>query len=68
MTVGDLLPDRLLRVQRVARLVDVGEFHGLADPQAARVGLLLAGDHPEQRGLAGAVRTDDADDAAARQL
>src|SRR5207253_1809307 len=28
---------------------------------------LLRGDHSEERGLAGAVRTDDADDAAARQ-
>jgi hypothetical protein len=34
----------------------------------AGVGLLLAGDHAEQRGLAGAVRADDADDAAGRQL
>ena len=31
-------------------------------------GLLLADDHAEQRGLAGAVRADDADDAAGRQL
>jgi hypothetical protein len=32
------------------------------------IGLLLPGDHPEQRGLAGAVRADDADNAARRQL
>ena len=31
-------------------------------------GLFLAGDHAEQRGLAGAVRPDHADDAAGRQL
>src|SRR6185295_868608 len=31
------------------------------------VGLLLADDHAEQRGLARAVRADDADDAAPRQ-
>ena len=35
--------------------------------QRPAVGLLLPGDHPEQRRLAGAVGTDDADDAAARQ-
>jgi hypothetical protein len=35
---------------------------------SCRVGLLLAGDHAEQRGLAGAVGADDADDAARRQL
>jgi hypothetical protein len=67
LAAGDLLPDRLARVERVARLVDVGELHGLAEPQRARVGLLLADDHAEQRRLAGAVAADHADDAAARQ-
>ena len=43
-------------------------MHRLADLDGAVVGLLLAGDHAEQRGLAGAVRPDDADDAARRQL
>ena len=54
-------------VERVARLIDVADLHGLAEPQRAAVGLLLPGDHPEQRRLAGAVRADHADDAAARQ-
>src|SRR5208337_3842204 len=48
--------------------VDIAELHRLADPDRARVRLLVAGDHAEERGLAGAVRTDDADDAARRQL
>ena len=43
-------------------------MHRLADLDGAAVGLFLAGDHAEQRGLAGAVRPDDADDAARRQL
>ena len=38
---GDLLPDRVVVVERVARLVDVGELDGVADPQRAAVGLLL---------------------------
>ena len=42
-------------------------LHGFANLQRAAVGLLLPGDHPEQRRLAGAVRPDHADDAAARQ-
>ena len=67
MPAGDLLPDGLVGVERVARLVDVGHLHGLADAQRARVGLLLAGDHPEERRLARAVGADDADDAAGRQ-
>ena len=33
---GDLLPDRLLAVQRGARLVDVGELDRLAEPQRCR--------------------------------
>ena len=37
----------------------------LSDPG---VGLLLAGDHPQQRGLAGAVRADHADDPATGQV
>ena len=57
-------------VERVARLVDVGELDRLAELERAAVGRLLAGDHPEQRRLAGAVGADHADDrrrAAARR-
>ena len=36
VAVGDLLPDRLVGVERVARLVDVGEVDGLADAQRRR--------------------------------
>ena len=66
--VGDLLPHGLARVERVARLVDVGELHGVAELERARVGGLLAGDHAKQRRLAGAVGADHADDAGARQV
>ena len=65
---GDLLPHGLVRVQRVARLVDVGELHGLAELERAGVGGFLAGDHAEQRRLARAVGADHADDAGARQV
>ena len=65
---GDLLPDGLGGVQRVARLVDVGELDGVAEHELAAVGGLLAGDHPEERRLAGAVGADHADDAGARQV
>ena len=67
LAAGDLFPDALVRRQRVAALVDVAELHRLAEPQRAGVRLFRAGDHPEQRRLAGAVRADDADDAAGRQ-
>src|SRR6185437_5666111 len=67
-TAGNLLPDGRVAVEGVARLVDIAELHGLADLDGAGIGLVLAGDHAEQRGLAGAVRADHADDAARRQL
>ena len=57
----------LRRVEPGARLVDVGELHRVADAERARVRLLLARDHAEERRLAGAVRPDHADDAAGRQ-
>ncbi len=43
-------------------------MHQLADRDRPSVGLVLAGDHAEQRGLACTVRPDHADDAAGRQL
>src|SRR6185436_18485907 len=60
LAAADLLPDRLLGVEPVARLVDVGELHRLAEPQRARVGLLHARDHAKQRRLAGTVAADHA--------
>jgi hypothetical protein len=43
-------------------------MHGVTDADRTGIRLFLTGDHLEQRRLAGAVRTDDADDAARRQL
>ena len=42
LTVGNLLPDRVVGAERVARLVDIAELDGLADAERAAVGLLLA--------------------------
>src|SRR6516164_6833082 len=60
----DFLPDILLAVERVARLIDIAEMDRFADLDRALVRFFLPDDHAEQRGLAGAVRTDHADDAA----
>ena len=65
--VGDDLPQRLVRVDAAAALVDVGDLDRLADLELAAVERLEADDRLEQRGLADAVRADDADDAVARQ-
>ena len=64
----NFLPDVLVGIERVAALVDITHLHRLADADRAGVGLLVAGEHAEQRRLASAVRADDADDAAGRQL
>src|SRR5712664_93788 len=68
VAAGNFLPHALLAVQTVARLVDIAEMHGFTDRDDALVRRLLLGDHPEQRGLAGAVGADHADDAAGRQF
>src|SRR5882757_10414467 len=64
----DFLPDVLLAVERVTRLVDIAKVNRLADRDRALVGLLLRSDHAEQGRLAGAIRPDHPDDAAGRQL
>src|SRR5258708_31156317 len=64
---GDFFEHRLIGVERFAALIDMADANRFADPQRSAVGLLLARDHAEQRGLAGTVRADDTNDAAARQ-
>ena len=68
LAAGNLLPHVLLAVETIARLVDVAEMHRLADLDRAGIGLVLPGDHPEQRGLAGAVGANHPDNATRRQL
>src|SRR5262245_7179298 len=64
---ADLFPHRFFRVERLTTLIDVRELDGFADDELAVVSLFLADDHAEESRLAGAVRTDDAHDAARRQ-
>ena len=68
VAAGDFLPDGLVRIERVAALIDIAQLHAVADFDFPGIGLFLAGQHAEQRRLAGAVGTDDADNAAGRQL
>src|SRR5690606_17299739 len=65
--VRDDLPQRLVRVDVGARLVDVADLDGLADLQISAVERLESHDGLEQGGLSHAVRADDADDAVRRQ-
>ena len=52
-------------VKLLALLVVVRDLHVRAAPYLARVGLELTHQHPQQRGLAGAVRSNQADAVAA---
>src|SRR5262249_12095452 len=68
LAAGDRLPRGLVVRQRLARLIDDREPCRRADRDLSCVRLLLAGDKAKERGLAGAIRTDDADDRAGRNL
>src|SRR5260370_20361752 len=67
LAARNLLPHRVVGAERVARLVDIAELDRLAEAQLPAVRHLVFGDHAQQRRLAGAVRANDADDAAERQ-
>src|SRR5262249_19775310 len=54
-------------VERFARLIDVRELDRRPDLERTTIGLFLPDQHAKQRRLAGAVRADHADDAAAPQ-
>ena len=67
LTLADLVEDRRVGVEIVARLIDVGEGHRAAHFEGSGVGRLLTQHHLEERRLTGAVRADDPDDAARRE-
>ena len=66
-TTRDRLPDVIVRVQIVARLVDIGQINGIPDGNRTFVRLFVTSNHFEQGRLTRAVRSDDADDTAGRQ-
>ncbi len=49
-------------------MIDIGQFHRVADPQGSAVRLFLTDQHAEQGGFTRAVRADHANDAAFGQL
>src|SRR5690606_6679922 len=68
VAVRNLLPDTLVGIEVVARLVDIGQLDRAADGEFAAVRHLLPDDHAEEGRFAGAVRPDDADDGAWRNV
>ena len=61
------LPDVVIRVQVIARLVNIGQINGIPQLDRAGIGLFMAGDHLEQGRFTRAVGADHADDPARRQ-
>ena len=59
--------DRLVGLDVLVLLIDVGKFHGLAFGEGAAVGFLQAHDEAEEGCLARTVGADDAHDAVGRQ-
>ena len=66
-TTRDGLPNVVIRVQIIARLVDIGQINGIPDGNRTFVRLFVTSNHFEQGRLTRAVRSDDADDTAGRQ-
>src|SRR4051812_24888790 len=62
---GERLGQRRLRIETFTMLVERCHLDVGAEPYAAAVRCAAAGQHLDQRGLAGAVRADDADAIAA---
>src|SRR5690606_25253119 len=65
---GYLFPHRLVAVEILAALVDEGQLHHIAALDDAVVRLFVPGEQADQRGSTSAVRDDDADNGATRNL
>ena len=65
VAVREFLPDGFAAVQ-ISHLVHVGQFHGFADGDVARIRFVETGDHLEQGGFTGTVAADDAHDGTGR--
>src|SRR5437016_3394991 len=68
LSIADLFPNRLVRVEHIARLIYISQLNRRACFERAAIGLLLTSDQPEKRRFACAVRPDHADDAAGREV
>src|ERR1700676_3622668 len=62
---GQRVGQRRFGIEAFAMLVERRHFDVSAEPDSAAIGWIGAGEHIDQRGLAGTVRPDDADPVAA---
>src|SRR6188768_2197406 len=63
----DLLKHAVVRLERRARLIHVGNLDGVTDFELAAVRLVFTDQHAKKRGFTGAIRADHTHDSAARQ-
>src|SRR5690606_38246314 len=68
IAAGNLFPDSLVGVQRVAALVDIGKMNRVTDANRTVIRLFLPRQHLEQGRFTGAVRADHTDNATRGQL
>src|SRR6266516_4119868 len=50
-------------IVELARLIEIGELHGVSDRERSTIPFLLSSNHSEQRCFARAVGPDDSDDS-----
>ena len=67
ITAGNFLPDILVRIKIITRLIDIAELDSRPDVDLARIRLFLPCYQTEQRRFTRAVRADNADNAARGQ-
>ncbi len=65
---GNFCPHRFLVIQGLSRLIHIRQLHGGAEAQFTCIGPFLIGENTEQGGFTRTVRTNDADNAAGRQV
>ena len=68
LTIGDHLPYRLIGIQCITTLVNMGELDRLPHLQLASIRLLIAHQHAEQGGLTCTIGADNADNAAGGEV
>src|SRR6185312_3630732 len=63
LAAGTIFPNRFIGIKVIMQLIDISKSNSFSNTECSRIGLILAGDQPEKRGFAGAVRADDTDNS-----
>ena len=66
--VGNLFPNIFIGIQIITALVNIAQFHGRTDVDAAAIRSFLAGNQLEQSGFTRAIWPDNTHNTARRQI